>query len=290
MTYKHTTVLKTELVEYLNLRDGNTVIDCTFGGGGHSEEVINKLNSGTLVVFDLDDKALENTRKLNTINKKILIEAIKDNFRNLNKHCKQADAIYADLGFSTNQLENEISYKQEGDLDLRLDKSLGVSAKDLVNGMYEKELEKIFIEYSDEKLSKQIAREIVISRKKKLIENKQELRDIIKNTVLKSNIKRSQRSYSPEARIFQALRIAVNDEYSALKELLKNGFEILNTHGRLGIISFHSGEDRIVKSFMKSIVEQGLGTWIVKKLRPSEKEISENSKSHSAILRVIEKS
>jgi 16S rRNA (cytosine1402-N4)-methyltransferase len=287
--YKHTTVLKKELIDNLNIQNGQVIVDCTFGGGGHTKEIINKIESGVIYTFDLDKEALENMNKDEFKKEGIKVIPIKDNFRNIANHVQEADVIYADLGFSTNQLDKEISFKSNGELDLRIDKSLNIKAKDLVNALYEKELVNIFINNADEKLARPIAKEITRYRKNKLIENKEELRGIIREVVEREKINKNDRLFNPEARIFQALRIAVNDEYNALGDLLKESFNILKVNGRLGIISFHSGEDRIVKKYMKTQIANAQAKWVVEKLRPNEQELRNNSKSHSAILRIIEK-
>ncbi len=307
MEFKHKTVLLNELVDLLDINYEDNVIDATLGGGGHAEKALAISNSGNFIGIDIDQKAIEcfenklklkgfekidnyfekNTNKVYLINKNFSeIEEIAVCY--LGKDQK-IDVIYADLGFSTDQLNRYFSFQKFGELDLRMDQTLSLKAKDLVNGMFEKELVYIFEKYSDEKLAKPIAKEIVFERKKKPIETKEELVEIIRKVVQKLKIDKNNRNYSPEARIFQALRIAVNNELKNLEKFLERGFEILSHNGRLGVISFHSGEDKIVKKFMKSKVKSGEAVWIKEMLKPDDEEIRTNPKSSSAKLRVIKK-
>jgi 16S rRNA (cytosine1402-N4)-methyltransferase len=193
------------------------------------------------------------------------------------------------LGVSTHQLEETergFSFNKDAPLDMRMDPTKGASAKDLVNGLYERELAELFLKLGEENWSKPIARRIVQYREKKQIETTNELASIILSVRRRSPSDRTH----PATRIFQALRIAVNDELNSLKEALPKAFEILESGGRIAVISFHSLEDRIVKNYFRELEEKQLAKVITDKpLETSEEETNLNPRSRSAKLRVIEK-
>lgn len=293
---KHVPVLLEELVKGMRIEPNQVVVDATLGGGGHAKVVTKKMESGTFFGFDVSEEAVKSFKEKlqESENKELKSVLINDNFRNAEKHIRSngfesIDTLYADLGFSTDQLDEDLSFKKDGELDLRLDKTLPIKAKDLVNGLYEQELIKLFEVNADEKLAKPIAREIIYRRKNSLFETKKELVGAILYVLQKFKVPEHSRNGKPEARIFQALRIAVNDEFGAIKELLNEGFELLKIGGRIGIISFHSGEDRLVKRKFKTLVKDNKAKWIEELVVPTKGEIRKNRKASSAKLRIIEK-
>lgn len=261
---KHTPVLVEEVIEWLEVKEGKKYIDATFGFGGHSSEI--KKRGGIVLGIDADPQT----------------GAVHGNFRDIKKIAKdngfeEIDGILFDLGVSSYQLdtpERGFSYQREGPLDLRFDQGQGVSAAEIVNKSSENELYEIFLRFGEEQLAGTIAHSVVRARRVEPIRTTGQLARVtgVDNATL--------------SRIFQALRIVVNDELEALKEGLKGAEKLLKPGGRLAVISFHSLEDRIVKQFMRKT------TWqLVTKhpVRPSEKEIKENSRSRSAKLRIAEK-
>lgn len=300
MKTKHKTVLLQEAVDSLNIKPRGTYIDVTLGGGGHSLEILKQMDyQGKLIAFDLDAEAIKRFEALlieNDIkNENLEVIIVNDNFIELesvllkNKITK-VDGILADLGLSTDQYLDSnigISFLENSELDMRIDKTKQVKAKDLLNGLYEKELIKLFEDLADIKFAKQLAREIVQYRKDKSIETTKDLKAIVQKVVPFSYRKGVQRN--PEAKVFQALRIAVNDELLNLRSLLPLAFETLDFGGRLAVISFHSGEDRIVKNFFREKKDNNKIEYVFKLLTPSEEEQKANPRSSSAKLRVVEK-
>lgn len=301
---KHKTVLLHETIDWLNPKDGGVYVDATLGGGGHALSLLSRLTDLTLVVIDVDDFALDNFSKLliangfkqdsdQLVNAEQRVILCRSNFRSIGeilhkKKISDVDGIYADLGFSSDQLEGYgMSFLNEEKLDMRLDKDLKVTAKDLVNGLYVKELDNLFSKLGDVRFSKQLAKAIAQQRAKSLIETTSDLRKIVQKIV--PFHKRIGTNKHPEAKVFQALRIAVNDELGALREFLPQGFEALRQGGVLAVISFHSGEDRIVKNFCYQKAEAGEAEFIQKLIKPSQKEIESNPRSRSAKLRIISK-
>lgn len=300
MKTKHKTVLLQEAVDSLNIKPRGTYIDVTLGGGGHSLEILKQMDyQGKLIAFDLDAEAIKRFEALlienNIKNENLEVIIVNDNFIELesvllkNKITK-VDGILADLGLSTDQYLDSnigISFLENSELDMRIDKTKQVKAKDLLNGLYEKELIKLFEDLADIKFAKQLAREIVQYRKDKSIETTKDLKAIVQKVVPFSYRKGVQRN--PEAKVFQALRIAVNDELLNLRSLLPLAFETLDFGGRLAVISFHSGEDRIVKNFFREKKDNNKIEYVFKLLTPSEEEQKANPRSSSAKLRVVKK-
>jgi len=312
---KHEPVLLKESVENLKISNG-IYVDCTLGGGGHTKEIVKNLKGkkNKLISFDVDSNAIKIFEKYLRENewiedkgkfrkKEIEIIIINGNFDNLKKNLKKLkvnkiDGLIADLGLSTDQIESDrgFSYVKDSQLDMRMDKSLNVKAKDLVNGLYEKELERLF-RSQDEKYARRIAKEIVESRKQKSIDTTLHLVKIIQKALpfkYKGRVsnKTIVGSYwrKPVQRVFQALRIAVNSELSSLRKMLPQALEALASGKRMVIISFHSGEDRIVKNFFRDSGKQKKGNIINKKpITPCKREIMNNPRSSSAKMRVFEK-
>lgn len=302
----HKSVLLNEAIEGLNIRDGLIYVDCTLGYAGHSGEILKRDKKGWLYAFDQDDEAiLYSNEKLSHIGENY--EIIKSNFVNLKKELnkrgiKHVDGILFDLGVSSPQLDEEergFSYHKDARLDMRMDKSNKLTAYDVVNNYDEKELTTIFFRYGEEKYSKSIAKKIIEYRKNKKIETTLELVEIIKSAVPE----KYKRETHPAKRIFQAIRIEVNDELNVFLKAINDAIDMLNVGGRLCVITFHSLEDRICKEAFKknsetSKVFKGLPNVpskylpklkIIKKVTPSSVELNENNRARSATLRIAER-
>lgn len=312
MEFQHYTVLKKETVEGLAIKPDGIYVDCTLGGAGHSEYLLSQLGpDGHLYAFDQDQKALDFAKqRLQSFVDKGQVTFIKSNFRQLKSKLAEldvmkVDGILYDLGVSSPQLdeaERGFSYHQDAPLDMRMDQSASFSAHDLVNTYSYNELVKIFFRYGEEKFSKQIAREIERVRANQPIETTAELVEIIK-TAIPAPARR--KGGHPAKRIFQAIRIAVNDELGAVEESLEQAIELLAIHGRISVITFHSLEDRLVKNMFKEYSQvkelppglpvipdeyQPMLTVINRKpITASELELEENNRSRSAKLRIVEK-
>lgn len=308
----HKTVLLEEAVELLNLKPGMTVVDATLGAGGHSQLVMEKIGKdGVLIGIDLDQIALdefkEKIEKKFKIKNKPEIRLVKGNFKDIKLILKdlkieKVDAVIADLGWRLDQIKNEkygMSFQVDAPLDMRLGGEGKRTAYNIVNSWKEESLVEIFFKYGEEASSRKIAKRILERRKEKKIETTKELEEIIIGNSKRRN------GINPATKVFQALRIAVNDELNNLEIFLKESIGVLNNKGRLAVISFHSLEDRLVKRFFRMntggcicpkeipicVCNQKKKLEIVTKkpIRPSEKELKENSRSRSAKLRVAEK-
>ena len=307
--YKHIPVLLNESIEGLNIKPDGIYVDCTMGGAGHSSEILKRLGEkGKLFCFDQDDYAIKKGQdKLSKIGSNYQI--IKSNFVNIkselqNLNIDKVDGILYDLGVSSFQFdikERGFSYNMEGDLDMRMDTSQELKAYDIVNYYNFEDLKNIFIKYGEEKFSGLIAKKIVQERSKKEIKTTTELVEIILSAV-PSYVRRSGKH--PAKKIFQALRIAVNDELQVFEKSLTDALDILKVGGRIAVITFHSLEDRICKNIFKSKVEVNIpaGIPILEKdikrtfrlinnkvIIASEEELEKNNRSHSAKLRIIER-
>jgi 16S rRNA (cytosine1402-N4)-methyltransferase len=316
---KHISVLLEEAVESLHLEKGMVVVDATLGGGGHARAVLERiLPGGRLIAIDADAQALERFRK-RALSESFFAEALRDgalvlvhgNYSDLGGALEGAgatvaDAILADLGFSSDQIEapeRGFSFQKEGPLDMRLDQGSELSAETIVNEYAASELEKIFRAYGEETESHRIAQMISTEREKQPIKTTKELADLILRAYPAG--KRRAMKIHPATKVFQALRIAVNREYEHLEMFLEETVERLSPGGRLAVITFHSGEDRIVKQFFRN---QSLGcvcpvgfpvcrcghtatlSVITKRpMAPSETEIVRNPRARSAKLRIAER-
>jgi len=289
----HVPALLNETADLLNVRPNKKYLDATVGGGGHSEEIVKR--GGILLGIDQDPEAVSYASERLACPGLTPPQFAKGNFCNLSKLAKdngfeKVDGILFDLGVSSHQLESDtrgFSFNQEADLDMRMDPSLTVTAKDLVNGLTEKELEELFIKLGEERFSRRYAKCIVQYRQNKQIEKCSELAQIIIN---QASPKERFGQINPATRIFQALRIAVNDELNALKVGLPQAVDLLNQGGRLVVISFHSLEDRIVKRFFLEKQDQDILKIINSKpIIPTDEEIKINPRSRSAKLRGAEK-
>lgn len=296
----HIPVLLKEVIEGLNVKPGKKYIDATLGGGGHTLEILKK--GGEVLGIDCDSEAIEYSRKrleaacpLGVYPPAGRWKLIKGNFADILKIAKKENfypvsGILFDLGVSSHQLETSsrgFSFNREGLLDMRMDKDLIVSAADLVNALSKNELYFIFKKFGEEFHSREIADAIIRARRVSPIKTTDELARI----VLKVAGKRTKRDRThPATRIFQALRICVNDELNNLKRALPQVLELLEKGGRLAVISFHSLEDRIVKNFLKENEElRRLKILTKKPIRPGEEEIKKNVRSRSAKLRIAVK-
>ncbi|WP_075981025.1 16S rRNA (cytosine(1402)-N(4))-methyltransferase RsmH [Bacillus massilinigeriensis] len=308
--FKHTTVLLEEAVNGLNINPDGIYVDCTLGGAGHSALILSKLSDkGRLFAFDQDETAIANAKeKLSQYGDKITI--IKSNFKYLKEELAslgiyKVDGILYDLGVSSPQLdtpERGFSYHNDAPLDMRMDQQAEISAYDVINYWKYEDLVKIFFKYGEEKFSKQIARKIENAREKKPIETTNELVEIIKEAI---PAPARRKGGHPAKRIFQAVRIAVNDELGVFEESLKQAIELLDKKGRISVITFHSLEDRICKVTLKQASETPnlpvnlpiipdeykptLKLITRKPILPSEEELENNNRARSAKLRIAEK-
>lgn len=312
-TTTHKSVLLEETIDALNLKPGMTVVDATLGGGGHSGKILEKIGKeGMLVAIDQDAEAIDMFRKsisseLRTTDNLYLIHDSFSNLRNILADLKieKVDAILADIGISSDQLEDKdrgISFQSDGFLDMRMDRSRGITAADMLNTYEEDELKKILKEYGNEQYANSIVRKIIATRKEKPFTWTSELVDVIGNAV-PSAYKHKKIHYATKT--FQALRIEVNRELEALDSFLSQAVEILKPGGRLAIIAFHSGEDSLVKHTFRENArgcicpsefpvcrchrKPKVKLITRKPVVPGEEEISKNPRARSAKLRVVEK-
>lgn len=286
-----------EVFEYLNVQKDKWFIDCNLGGGGHTQKILEM--GGRVIGIDLDPESIsEVSFKLKKYIESEALILFQSNFVNLDDVITEASqtisgikvsGILFDLGTSAHQLEKAergFSFNLDAPLDMRMNPTNGASAKDLVNGLHEKELFELFLRLGEEKLSRPIAKKIVEYRKIKPIESTNELANIILSVKRRSQPDRTH----PATKIFQALRIAVNDELNSLKEALPKALEILEPEGRIVVISFHSLEDRIVKNYFRDWSNEKKVKILTKNpIETSNNEIAVNPRSRSAKLRAIEK-
>lgn len=310
--FKHYTVMLAETVDGLNIKPDGIYVDCTLGGAGHSEYILQQLTEeGHVYAFDQDQTAIDHAKqRLAAYVDKGMITFVKSNFRFLSTALARldvtgVDGVLYDLGVSSPQLdeaERGFSYHQDAPLDMRMDLDAALTAYQVVNEYSYNELVKIFYRYGEEKFSKQVAREIERVREEAPIETTGQLVDVIKAAI---PAPARRKGGHPAKRIFQAIRIAVNDELGAVEESLEQAIGLLKIDGRVSVITFHSLEDRIVKNIFKEYsvakdVPQGLPVIpeefqpemkiITKKpILPSEAELEENNRSRSAKLRIAEK-
>ncbi len=294
----HNAVLLKETVDGLNINPNGVYVDVTFGGGGHSREIMSRLNeNGKLFAFDQDLDALENTID----DERFLL--INENFRYIKRFLrfhgiKQVDGILADLGVSSHQFdvaERGFSTRFDADLDMRMNQKGEISAYHIVNQYDEEQLKRVFLDYGELKIAPALARTIIDAREVKLIDTTDDLKFVL-DKFLPAKF-----SNKILAQIYQAIRIEVNQEMDALKEFLTQSLEILKPEGRLSVLSYHSLEDRLVKRFMKNGLFEGepekdfFGNFSVpfktigKMVIPTNEEIKINNRARSAKLRVASK-
>lgn len=310
--FEHVTVLLNEAVENLDIKPNGVYVDCTLGGGGHTRKILSKLGDrGKLFSFDQDKTAICHCQTLfvNQIQSGKLT-LVKDNFRNIKRQLNslgvhEVDGIIYDLGVSSPQFDvaqRGFSYRLDAPLDMRMDQSQDLTASKIVNEWPYNHLVKIFSRYGEERFSKSIARKIEERRLVSPIETTSELVDIIKSGIPA----RARRTGGhPAKRVFQALRIAVNDELGALEDSLSQALTLLKVNGRIAVITFQSLEDRLVKRMFKeqtSLPDLPQGLPVIPKniqidfrlvnrkpIFPTKNEIQKNHRAHSAKLRVIER-
>ena len=302
----HISVLLNEAVEYLNVKEKSTIVDCTLGYGGHSSKILERIKSGKLYAFDQDDEAINYSKELlSKIGSNY--EIIRSNFVNIKEELNKrnifnVDGILYDLGVSSPQLDEDyrgFSFHKDAKLDMRMDTNKELSAYEVVNNYSELELTKIFREYGEEVYASSIAKGIVNYRKDKKIETTLELVDIIEMNVPF----KYKRDHHPARKVFQAIRIEVNDELNVFEKSLKDALDMLNIGGRICVITFHSLEDKICKEIFKDvssipnsmkhmpiIPDEYMPKFkVIKTLEPTKEEIELNPRSRSSRLRVIER-
>lgn len=307
--FHHVSVMLNETIDYLNIKEDGVYVDCTLGGAGHALYLLNQLNDkGRLIAIDQDLTALENAK---VVLKEHLhkVTFVHNNFRELTNilnelEIDKVDGIYYDLGVSSPQLdvpERGFSYHNDAKLDMRMDQTQSLSAYEVVNQWSYEALVKIFYRYGEEKFSKQIARRIEAHREQQPIETTLELVDVIKEGI---PAKARRKGGHPAKRVFQAIRIAVNDELSAFEDSVEQAIECVKVGGRISVITFHSLEDRLCKQIFQEFekgpdVPRGLPVipeaYTPKLKRVNRKpitatddDLNENNRARSAKLRVAE--
>ncbi len=300
---KHISVLLDECIKNLNLKEDSVIVDCTLGYGGHSSEILKRINKGYLFAFDQDTEAILNSReRLNKINSNY--EIINSNFVNikeeLNKrNINKVDGILYDLGVSSPQLDEDyrgFSFHQDARLDMRMDRNSTLDAYFVVNNYSYEKLVDIFYKYGEEKYASSIARGIINSRP---IETTLKLVEVIKSNVPE----KYKRDKHPARKVFQAIRIEVNDELNVFEKSLKDSLGLLKVGGRLCVITFHSLEDKICKNIFKEVssIDEAIKKLpvipdeylpkyrVLKTIEPSKEELEDNNRARSAKLRIIER-
>lgn len=308
--FNHTTVLLKETVDGLNIRPDGIYVDCTLGGAGHSEYLVSQLSDeGRLICFDQDQIAIDNAKERLApyLDRVTFVHA---NFRFIQQELlalgiTKVDGILYDLGVSSPQLdvaERGFSYHQDAPLDMRMDQTAELTAFHVVNDWDYSDLVRIFYRYGEEKFSKQIARKIEEARANAPIETTSELVELIKNGIPAAA---RRKGGHPAKRVFQAIRIAVNDELGAAEDSLQQALDLIDVGGRVSVITFHSLEDRLCKTLFKeksSLPDLPPGLPVIpehlqpdfklvtrKPILPSDEELETNNRSRSAKLRIIER-
>lgn len=304
---KHISVLLDESIEYLNIKPDGIYVDCTLGGGGHSSAILSHLTTGHLYAFDQDTYAIQRAEeKLHEYQGNYTI--IQNNFRHITEELlargvEKVDGILYDLGVSSFQFDipdRGFSYNHDAPLDMRMNQDSPLTAETIVNEYSYSDLITILFRYGEEQQAKRIVREIEQVRKQRRIKTTFELVDVIKQSLPQKIL--SKKGH-PAKKTFQALRIAVNDELQAFEDSLSQAFDLLNDEGRIVVISFHSLEDRIAKLLFREKstlhypknfpippdVTPDFSVLHRKVIRPSDEELEQNNRAHSAKLRAIEK-
>ena len=302
----HKSVLLEECLEYLNIQEESIIVDCTLGYGGHSSNILKKIKRGFLFAFDQDEEAINYSRnRLDKISDNY--EIIKSNFENIKKelekrNIKKVNGILYDIGVSSPQLDEDyrgFSFHKDAKLDMRMDTSKPFSAYELVNNYEYKDLVRIFTNYGEEKYATSIAKKIIKERETKPIETTFELVEIIKNSVPE----KYKREKHPARKVFQAIRIEVNNELGVFEKSLKDALDLIDINGRICVITFHSLEDKICKEIFKKVseIDNNLKKLpvipeeyqpkykVIANIKPSKEELEENPRARSAKLRVIER-
>lgn len=305
---KHISVLLNESISSLNLDENSIIVDATLGYGGHSSNILDRINKGYLFAFDQDSEAIRHsTSRLSAIGTNFTI--IKSNFVHMKKELeklgvKKVDGVLFDLGVSSPQLDDSFrgfSYHNDARLDMRMDREQELSAYEVVNEYSKEDLTRIFFKYGEDKFAKNIAKKICEARLEKPIETTLELVEIIKAAVPM----KFRKDKHPARQIFQAIRIEVNHELDVIEPALEQALDLIKVGGRVAVITFHSLEDRIVKKYFKekcecddrvkgmpNIPDEYLPDFklvVNKAIVPSEEEIKNNPRARSSKLRVIER-
>ncbi|AOV08350.1 16S rRNA (cytosine(1402)-N(4))-methyltransferase RsmH [Sporosarcina ureilytica] len=308
--FNHTTVLLDEAVDGLNIKEDGIYVDCTLGGAGHSKEIVERLSEkGRLICFDQDTTAIE-VAKERLKNHLSQITFIHANFRDLKNELMkigitQVDGILYDLGVSSPQLdtpERGFSYHHDAPLDMRMNREASLTAYDVINHWSYEDLVRIFYRYGEERFSKGIARKIEAARKDSPIQTTAELAELVKSGIPAAT---RRTGGHPARRVFQAVRIAVNDELGAAEDSLTDAISLLKPGGRISVITFHSLEDRLCKEIFKEasslpdlprnlpVIPEGMEPILKlitrKPMIPSAEEIENNKRARSAKLRIAEK-
>lgn len=305
MAFVHKSVLFQESIDALNIQPDGVYMDLTAGGGGHSAAILDRLDGGILICVDQDPDAIAVLRKRFSSSPNVTV--VQSNFSRVSAILKELDisgidGVLMDIGVSSYQLdtpERGFSFHRDAPLDMRMSRS-GLSAADVVNNYSEQELRRVIRDYGEERFASSIARQIVQRRKSKRIETTFDLIDVIKAAMPAA----AQRDGHPARRTFQAIRIEVNNELGVLSDTLDSAFDALNPGGRLAVITFHSLEDRMVKTRFAQFCQgctcpkdfpvcvcgkKPRGRLVFKSKAPSEQELADNPRSHSARLRCIQK-
>lgn len=300
--FAHIPVLLDEVLEYLTIKNGNKYIDATAGGGGHTQEIVNR--GGVVLAIDQDDDALDHLRKRFEDEKRVTV--VKGNFGEIEEiarlHAPRAQAIGGqahlhgfthcsgilfDLGMSSFQLDSSsrgFSFHRDQVLDMRMDATKELTAYHIVNKWTPEDLEEVLLRFGEERQASEVVQAIVAARKEKKIETTGELVSIIKKVIHRNE------KIHPATRVFQALRIAVNAELDVLKSGLHGALNTIGVNGKIVVISFHSLEDRIVKNMFREFEQQGAGSVLSKKpIIATEEEKEVNPRSRSAKMRVFQK-
>ena len=302
----HKSVLLEEAIQYLNLKEDAIIVDCTLGYGGHSSEILKRIPKGHLYAFDQDEEAITSaSKRLSNISSNFTI--IKSNFVHLKEKLQElgihkVDGILFDLGVSSPQLDEDergFSFHKDARLDMRMDQTQKKDAYQVINTYSYEQLVHIMKTYGEEKFAPSIAKKIIEKRQEKEIVTTLELVEIIKNSVPE----KYRREHHPARKVFQAIRIEVNDELNVFEKALKDALELIDVNGRVCVITFHSLEDIICKRMMKEVstlpnelknlpvIPDDLkpNYQMIKTIHPSKEELEENRRARSAKLRVIEK-
>jgi len=292
---KHLPVMVREVLDWLNLKEGHLYVDCTLGGGGHSKAILEKTKGRVCILgIDRDEEALEIAKdQLKAYKNQVIF--VRDNFKNLclilkHQRIEKVNGILYDLGMSSLQVdspERGFSFRYSAPLDMRMDKRQELTAAEIINETPESELEEIFYRFGEERWAKRIAKFIISQRENSPINTTDDLVEVTRKAI-PSKVRHKGKIHFA-TKIFQALRIKVNDELKNLNEALRDSFCLLSSSGRICVISYHSLEDRLVKRKFKEAEGKQLRILTKKVIKPSLNEIKINPRARSAKLRVVEK-
>ena len=299
-SYSHQTVLPHEAISGLNVKSDGVYVDGTFGGGGHSKMILEKMSDkGILIIFDKDQEAISIAKDLAKKDARVRINhaSFASMYTEIEKlgYLGKVDGILLDLGVSSHQIDTQdrgFSFRFDSELDMRMDQSSGVSAKQWLASVSESELAQVIKEYGQERYYAKIAKAIIAYREKNTLSTTWQLADIIREALPYKNSKKH-----PATKTFQAIRIVINSELDDLQLMLNDSIDVLSTNGRLVIISFHGLERKIVKDFMQSVTPGNTNILkdtpttfpLMRRIKSSVKSKDDNPRSQSAIMSVMEK-